>query len=97
MLGLLVLSVDPPPINLLITLSEPADSWHLFPRGCPIQIHNHIVLGDQKLQCADDIPATGQEKKIFFNHIINDSDMFAHKAEGNQRNTHLNKLSMMYL
>lgn len=51
---------DSPPVNLLITLPEPAHSWHLFPRGRPIQIHNHIVLGDQKLQCADDIPAAGK-------------------------------------
>lgn len=48
---------NPPPVNLLITFSEPANRWHLFPRGCPIQIHNHIVLSDQKLQRANDIPA----------------------------------------
>lgn len=52
--------LDSPSINLLITLSEPANSWHLFPRGRPIQIHDHIVLSNQKLQCANDIPTTGK-------------------------------------
>lgn len=52
--------LDSPSINLLVTLSEPANSWHLFPRGRPIQIHNHIVLSNQKLQCANDIPTTGK-------------------------------------
>lgn len=51
---------DSPPINLLVTLSEPANRWHLFPWGRPIQIHYHIVLSNQKLQCANDIPATGK-------------------------------------